>query len=76
MAANILRHKEQDSSTEWQSLNQYIESYAIEADEASSEELKKLDREDEELLEEFFKKRRHLEWEIEDDCRRLRESES
>lgn len=40
MATAILRKQERDTSIEWQALNQYIESYDILAEGASSEELK------------------------------------
>lgn len=74
MAATILRKQEQDASIEWQSLNQYIESYEIVAEDASREELKNLDLKDEKVVENFSKQRRRLEWEIEECNRRLRDS--
>lgn len=74
MATAILRKQERDTSIEWQALNQYIESYDIIADEASNDQLKKLDLKDEELVENFLRQRRRLEWEIEENYRRLRES--
>jgi len=74
MAASILRRQEWDTSVEWQALNQYIESYDIMADEASNDQLKKLDLKDEELVENFSRQRRRLEWDIEENYRRLRES--
>lgn len=74
MAAVILRKQEWDTSIEWQALNQYIESYDIIADEASNDQLKKLDLKDEELVENFLRQRHRLEWEIEENYRRLRES--
>ncbi len=63
-----------DTSIEWQALNQYIESYDVLAEEASSEELKNLDLKDEKVLETFSKQRRRSEWEIEDSYCRLRDS--
>ena len=74
MAAAILRRQEWDTSVEWQALNQYIESYDILAEEASSAELKNLDLKDEKVLETFSKQRRRLEWEIEDSYCRLHDS--
>lgn len=74
MATAILRKQERDTSIEWQALNQYIETYDILAEEASSEELKNLDLKDEKVLETFSKQRRRLEWEIEDSYCRLRDS--
>lgn len=74
MAAAILRKQEWDTSVEWQAINQYIESYDIMADEASNDQLKKLDLKDEELVENFSRQRRRLEWDIEENYRRLRES--
>ena len=74
MAAAILRRQGGDTSVEWQALNQYIESYDIIADEASNDQLKKLDLKDEELVENFLRQRRRLEWDIEENYRRLRES--
>nr|WP_295507121.1 hypothetical protein [uncultured Streptococcus sp.] len=74
MATAILRNQERDTSIEWQALNQYIESYDMLAEEASSEELKNLDLKDEKVLETFSKQRRRLEWEIEDSYCRLRDS--
>ena len=74
MATAILRKQERDTSIEWQALNQYIESYDMLAEEASSEELKNLDLKDEKVLETFSKQRRRLEWEIEDSYCRLRDS--
>ncbi|KXT66927.1 hypothetical protein [Streptococcus sp. DD04] len=74
MATAILRKQEWDTSVEWQVLNQYIESYDIMADEASNDQLKKLDLKDEELVENFSRQRRRLEWDIEENYRRLRES--
>lgn len=74
MATAILRKQEQDTSVEWQALNQYIESYDIIAYEASNDQLKKLDLKDEELVENFLRQRRRLEWDIEENYRRLRES--
>ncbi|WP_262366308.1 hypothetical protein [Streptococcus sp. Marseille-P7376] len=74
MATAILRKQEWDTSVEWQVLNQYIESYDIMADEASNDQLKKLDLKDEELVENFSRQRRRLEWGIEENYRRLRES--
>lgn len=73
MATDILRKQERDTSIEWQALNQYIESYDILAEEASSEELKNLDLKDEKVLETFSKQRRRLEWEIEDSYSHLRD---
>ncbi len=74
MTTAILRKQERDTSIEWQALNQYIETYDILAEEASSEELKNLDLKDEKVLETFSKQRRRLEWEIEDSYCRLRDS--
>ena len=74
MAAAILRRQEWDTSVEWQVLNRYIESYDIMADEASNDQLKKLDLKDEELVENFSRQRRRLELDIEENYRRLRES--
>lgn len=74
MTTAILRKQERDTSIEWQALNQYIESYDMLAEEASSEELKNLDLKDEKVLETFSKQRRRLEWEIEDSYCRLRDS--
>ena len=74
MVTAILRKQERDTSIEWQALNQYIESYDVLAEEASSEELKNLDLKDEKVLETFSKQRRRLEWEIEDSYCRLRDS--
>ena len=74
LAAAILRRQEWDTSVEWQVLNQYIESYDIMADEASNDQLKKLDLKDEELVENFSRQRRRLGWDIEENYRRLRES--
>lgn len=74
MATAILQKQERDTSIEWQALNQYIESYDMLAEEASSEELKNLDLKDEKVLETFSKQRRRLEWEIEDSYCRLRDS--
>ena len=74
MATAILRKQERDTSIEWQALNQYIESYDILAEGASSEELKNLDLKDEKVLETFSKQRRRLEWEIEDSYSHLRDS--
>ena len=74
MATAILRKQERATSIEWQALNQYIESYDVLAEEASSEELKNLDLKDEKVLETFSKQRRRLEWEIEDSYCRLRDS--
>ena len=74
MATAILRKQERDTSIEWQALNQYIESYDMLAEEASSEELKNLDLKDEKVLETFSKQRRRLEWEIEDSYSHLRDS--
>ena len=74
LAAAILRRQEWDTSVEWQALNQYIESYDIIADEASNDQLKKLDLKDEELVENFSRQRRRLGWDIEENYRRLRES--
>ena len=73
-ATAILRKQERDTSIEWQTLNQYIETYDILAEEASSEELKNLNLKDEKVLETFSKQRRRLEWEIEDSYCRLRDS--
>lgn len=64
MATAILRKQEWDTSVEWQALNQYIESYDIIAYEASNDQLKKLDLKDEELVENFLRQRRRLEWDI------------
>lgn len=74
MVTAILRKQERDTSIEWQALNQYIQSYDVLAEEASSEELKNLDLKDEKVLETFSKQRRRLEWEIEDSYCRLRDS--
>lgn len=74
MTTAILRKQERDTSIEWQALNQYIESYDMLAEEASSEELKNLDLKDEKVLETFSKQRRRLEWEIEDSYSHLRDS--
>lgn len=74
MATAILRKQERDPSIEWQTLYQYIETYDILAEEASSEELKNLDLKDEKILETFSKQRRRLEWEIEDNYSHLRDS--
>ena len=74
MATAILREQERDTSIEWQALNQYIESYDILSEEASSGELKNLDLKDEKVLETFTKQKRRLEWEIEDSYCRLRDS--
>lgn len=74
IATAILRKQERDTSIEWQALNQYIESYDMLAEEASSEELKNLDLKDEKVLETFSKQRRRLEWEIEDSYSHLRDS--
>lgn len=74
MTTAILRKQERNTSIEWQALNQYIESYDVLAEEASSEELKNLDLKDEKVLETFSKQRRRLEWEIEDSYCRLRDS--
>ena len=73
-ATAILRKQERDTSIDWQTLNQYIETYDILAEEASSEELKNLNLKDEKVLETFSKQRRRLEWEIEDSYCRLRDS--
>ena len=75
MALAILQNNEQDISVELQAVNGYLEHYDVIAEEACKEELRRLDRKDEQVLENFSRKRRILESEMENNYCRLRETE-